>query len=262
MNIQWLGFVAVILSIIAFIVGYRFGLKQAVLKKWRLTIIAGLLALPGLSFSIYYFHLFPETSGYYHFRSILGTELLIVFIGLAGGLLASLMPRVLLALPFLCVMIFSVVPFLKPLVGPLKDDEMRDLWSDDICMQSISSTCGAASVATILKSLGLNVTEKEVARDAFSYTGGTEAWYLARAVRSRGCVAAFYCDKGLNKGTKLPAVIGTRLHSGLGHFIAVLEMKGDHYVVGDPMEGRAMLTMEQLQKRYEFTGFSMYIGIK
>lgn len=37
----------------------------------------------------------------------------------------------------------------------------------------------------------------------------------------------------------------------------VLEQNGDEFVIGDPMRGRELVSREDLEQRYEFTGFHM-----
>lgn len=181
-----------------------------------------------------------------------------VFVGVVGGFFATLLPRLLLALPLLGVMTISVAPILKPLIGPLAESEMKDKWDGEVCLQSTGSTCGAASTATILKLLGVEATESEIAKEAHSYSGGTEAWYLARAARSRGCDVEFDFGSGFSPEGGMPAVVGVRLGS-IGHFIPVLGREGERFVIGDPLQGREVLTLEELEKRYDFTGFHMRV---
>jgi len=223
--------------------------------------LALVAAIPGASFAAYYAHIFPEPSWYDEFRSIKGTELLIVFLGVAGGLAASLLPRMLLAFPLFGVAAFSVVPWIKPFIAPISSGAFRDEWDGEVCLQSTSSTCGAASTASILKRFGINVTESELAAEAHSYAGGTEAWYLARAVRSRGLDADFIFRSGFHPESGLPAVVGVRLGS-IGHFIAVLGQEGADFIVGDPLRGRELLSRDELQKRYRFTGFHLRVTHK
>ena len=115
-----------------------------------------------------------------------------------------------------------------------------------------------ASLATIMKSFGVEVTEPELAVEAHSYRGGTEAWYLARAARRRGFDARFDFTIGLGPEENFPAVAGVRLGS-IGHFIPILERDGDEFVIGDPLEGRERISKQQLLSRYRFTGFFMTI---
>jgi hypothetical protein len=237
-------------------------IKDTPIKKLiLLSVLALVAAIPGASFAAYYAHIFPEPSWYYNFRSIAGTELLIVFLGVAGGLVATLLPLFLLVLPLLGVAAFSIAPIIKPFIGPISAGTLQDNWDGEVCLQSTPSTCGAASTATILKQLGGDVTEAKLAEEAHSYTGGTEAWYLARAVRSRGFEADFVFTPGFTPEDGLPAVVGVLLGS-VGHFIPILGQEGDRFIVGDPLRGRELLSRDELNQRYVFTGFHMRIKIK
>ncbi len=182
-----------------------------------------------------------------------------MFIGVAGGLVSTFLPRVFLVMPLLGVAAFSIAPTIKPFVGPISAGTFQDEWDGEICLQSTPSTCGAASTATILKQLGVNVTESDLAAEAHSYAGGTEAWYLARAARSRGFEVEFIFTPGFTPEDGLPAVVGVRLGS-VGHFIPILGQEGDKYIVGDPLRGRELLSRNQLNKLYDFTGFHMRIN--
>ena len=76
-----------------------------------------MFALPGASFAAYYAHVLPETAWYYQFRSLRHTEWLVMLIGVAGGVIAAVLPRVLLTLPLLGVAVLSAVPFVKAFLG-------------------------------------------------------------------------------------------------------------------------------------------------
>ncbi len=258
MNPNWLGVISVILAFIGFFVAYRSARGSSVKARRLLAALAVVLAIPGASFAAYYVHVCSEPSWYYQFRSIPGTELLIAFLGVAGGLTASLLPRAILMVPLLGVGAFSIAPFVKPFVGPLSAEALNDKWDGEICLQSTPSTCGAASVATILKHLESNASESQLAAEAHSYAGGTEAWYLARAARVRGFDVRFDFASGFSPEGSLPAVVGVRLGS-IGHFIPILGREGEKFVVGDPLRGRELLSWQELEQRYDFTGFHMRI---
>lgn len=100
-----------------------------------------------------------------------------------------------------------------------------------------------------------------MAAEAHSCAGGTEAWYLARAAAARGFNARFDFQPGFAPDSGLPAVVGVRLGT-IGHFIPVLGREGDGYVTGDPLRGREVLTLEQLHRRYEFTGFHLRVAVR
>lgn len=258
MNPNWLGIISTILAVVGFLVAYRVTVKKPLKMRMCLLVLAGIASIPAVSFAVYYAHLFPEMAWYYEFRSIPGTEFLMVLVGVAGGLFATLLPRILIILPLFGVVVVSVVPTLKPILGPLALDELKNVWDGEVCMQSTGSTCGAASSATILKLLGKDVTELEIAKEAHSYVGGTEAWYLARAIRSRGCEVDFDFRSGFSPEQGLPAVVGVSF-GVTGHFIAVLGREGDGFIVGDPLRGREVMTLEELEKLYDFTGFHMRV---
>lgn len=261
MHPNWIGVISTILTFVAFLATYHALHEQPRKNRIQLVFLALIAALPGASFAAYYAHVLPEPSWYYQFRSIAGTELLVVFIGIAGGLVATFLPRLLLILPLLGVTAFSMIPIIKPFIGPIPNGTLKNEWDGKICLQSTPSTCGAASTATILKHFGVEVTESELAAEAHSYSGGTEAWYLARAARSRGFDVDFDFNSGFSPEGGLPAVVGVRLGS-MGHFIPILSRKDDKFIIGDPLRGQELLSIEELQQRYHFTGFHMRIKSK
>jgi hypothetical protein len=261
MNPNWLGVTSAILAFAAFFVAYRVTTNAPTRKRVRLALFAIIGAIPGASFAASYAHILPELGWYYQFRSITGTELFMVGLGLAGGLVATLLPRVLLVLPLLGVAAFSLAPIIKPFMGPIPAGTLQDQWDGEVCLQSTPSTCGAASTATILKQLGVDVTEAELAAEAHSYAGGTEAWYLARAARARGFEVDFVIAPRFTPEAGLPAVVGVLL-GPVGHFIPILGQEGDRFIVGDPLRGRELLSRDELDQRYDFTGFHLRISNK
>jgi hypothetical protein len=261
MNPNWLGIISAILAFVAFFVVFRSAKQISYKSRIFITFLATFAAIPAASFAVYYTHILPESSWYYQFRSIAGTELLMVFVGLAGGLVAALIPRLLLGIPLFGVVAFSIAPIIKPFMGPIPNGTFRNDWHGEVCLQSTPSTCGAASTATILKQFGADVTEAQLAAEAHSYSGGTEAWYLARVARARGLDVNFEFRPGFSAEGGLPAVVGVRLGS-IGHFIAILGEEKGKFVVGDPLHGHELLSREELQQRYDFTGFHMRIKPK
>lgn len=258
MNVNLTGLFAVVLSLAVFAMTHRMLQSRPVSFRLRTLLVFGVLALPSVLFATYYLHLLPEREWFYELRSWYGTEFLVVFLGAAAGAVASLLPRGVLILPLFGFMTMALVPYLKPLIGPLSDDEFREKWEGDACLQSTLSTCGPASVSTILHQLGVRVSEREVARAAFTYTGGTEAWYLARYVRSKGLHARFAFRKTFAPSAGLPAVVGVMV-GNCGHFIAVQEVKDDQVVFVDPMFGPDRLSLTAFKDRFIFTGFHLII---
>jgi hypothetical protein len=111
----------------------------------------------------------------------------------------------------------------------------------------------------VLRALGVKADESEIIRAAHTYIGGTEAWYLARFIRSQDLTARFGMQPGgFNDSVRLPAVVGVTV-DGRGHFIALTSRMGEVFEVGDPMVGPKKLTRTQLERRYGFTGFALEV---
>jgi hypothetical protein len=253
-----IGAIAVAISIFAFSLTYRWLRPRA--RKVRVALLGTFtfLSIPSLLFAVYYLHILPEWAWFYTLHSWSGTEFLAIFLGCATGAAASLLPRLLLGVPLFVLMVFAVVPYIKPVMRPIPDDQLQDRWQGEVCLQSTGSTCGPASVCTVLRRLGGDPSERAAARAAFSYAGGTEAWYLARYVRSKGFVPRFYFRETFSPSVGLPAVVGVRL-GGVGHFIAVLAVSGDQVTFADPLQGEERLPLSKFLHHYEFTGFHMVI---
>jgi len=252
------GIAAVVFSVVGFAIAHKLLRHRSFPVRIRFLCVFALLAVPSILFAVYYLHVLPEFEWFYTLRSWRGSEFLVVFLGCAGGAAASLIPRMLLSLPLFAVLAIAVAPYVKPLLVPLSDDEFHDKWQGNACLQSTASTCGPASVATILRHFGINTTEQATARAAFSYEGGTEAWYLARYARSCGLSAHFVFCPTFSPEAGQPALVGVRIGRA-GHFIAVLEVHDDQVTVADPLSGEIQITLAKFENLYEFTGFHMVI---
>jgi predicted double-glycine peptidase len=162
-------------------------------------------------------------------------------------------------LPLFALVALGAIPYMKPVLGPLEDTAFKNRKQGEYCLQSTTSTCGPASVCNVLQQLGVKVTEHDVARASYSYVGGTEAWYLARYIRSKGLAPKFDFRQGFAPSVGLPAVVGVRL-AGMGHFIAVLKMDGDQVTFVDPAWGASRMSLLDFMGHYDFTGFHLVVG--
>lgn len=251
--------VALVLSLVAFAMVYRWSKKQPVKLRLGFLLVCTLCSVPSFLFVAYYLHVVPERAWFYTLHAWRGAEFLVIFAGGAAGCAASFLPRMLLAFPLFLLVAVATVPYLKPLLAPLPDDALGDHWKGEACLQSTSSTCGPASICTILKNLGVSASEREAARASYSYGGGTEAWYLARYVRSKGGTARFDFRNCFAPEVGLPALVGVHI-GGVGHFIAVLSVQGDEVRFADPLVGEETLSLEKFRRRYNFTGFHMSVA--
>lgn len=198
MNVNLFGILGITLAFVFFVGSFR-GLRgKSTSERIRWLLLFALLAMPALMFAAYYLHVIPEAEAFYEFRSWPGTELLVAFVGGFAGVIATFLPRLLFVFPFLGMAGIVIGLFIKPVTGPLEDSAFRRAWRGSVCLQSTSNTCGPASVATIIRNFGIQTSEIEVARAAYSYRRGTEAWYLARHVRRKGLNAKFRFEKGFS----------------------------------------------------------------
>lgn len=246
-------------GIVGFAGSYRFISNKPLWTRILAGLIFGILAVPSILFAIYYLHILPERAWFYTLRSWFGSELLTVFLGAAGGALATLLPRFLLIIPLGLTVTTSLVPYLKMVMNPLKEADLKELWEGDACLQSTESTCGPASSASILRFLGEDASEHEAAISAHSTASGTEAWYLARYFRSRGLTSKFDFHSTFSPSVPLPAVVGVRLGSS-GHFIAVLKISDGLVTFIDPLSGKRELAVKEFIKIYTFTGFHLSVA--
>lgn len=258
MSVNSAGFIALGLALAFFVAIYRYALALPWRRRLFLLLIFSVISIPSLLVSIYYLHILPEKEWFYAMRAFPGSEFLVIFLGCAAGCLAAFLPRVLLALPLFALMLLGVAPYLKPVLGPLNPELLEDRWQGRACLQSTSSTCGPASVCSLLAAAGIPATEREAVQAAHSYVGGTEAWYLARFVRRKGLVAAFRFRDSFTPSVGLPAMVGVNM-GGAGHFIAVLEVKDGGVTFVDPLGGEEHLPMAEFMKRYRFSGFHMTV---
>lgn len=227
--------------------------------RWpRLSLAVGvLLALPCAMAIFYYTHLLDHAVWYFNLRTAPWIELTFSGVGFLGGTVhrwndtETRMRR--LAVPVVFGLIV-LVPFLKPILHPLDLAALQDKCVGNVCLQSSGSTCGPASAATLLRGIGMSATERDLAVESYTYPGGTEAWYLARAIRRRGADAEFvFTDSTLPS----PSIAG--VHMGGGHFIAIESATPEAVTYVDPLKGESTVTPAELHARYRFTGFFLQV---
>lgn len=259
-------FPVVALAALLFYAGNKAGLRPATPRARLLWGLAGAVcAVPAILFATYYFHWFDDAAWFYRFRSLPWTELSAAGAGLLAGLVYAWLavkgrswriavPALLLAGLF--------APYMKAVVAPLDPAELTGRCRDGVCLQSTASTCGPASAASILRLFNIEESEKTLAQEAYTSSGGTENWYLARALRRRGFPVEYVIAERPVTRLPYPSVAGVTLPGGAGHFIAILAETGDAYVIGEPMQGKLTVPKARIARAYDFTGFFMVVGAR
>jgi predicted double-glycine peptidase len=251
---------AIIIGLILYYLGQH--LARRVTRtgyRWLLGCLFFLLCLPGLSFILYYAHIFGEPLWYIQFRSLDYIEVLSAMWGLFFGFVFNGKPTnkyLRLQWPvFSLILIF--IPFAKSYLMPpvLTGSAMKDEWNDGICIQTTGSTCGPAAMATILTYSGIPTKERDVASGSYTSAGSTEIWYIIRYARHHGMQARLMVDKDL-ANIPAPAILGT-VSGKFGHFITLLEKSDGGFIIGDSMYGRKEFSQNEFKKRYGFNGFAV-----
>ncbi len=227
-----------------------------VIKNKKIAIICTiglfLLALPALLSAVYYLHLFEPTGLYIEFRAMPYSEFSAAFVGSWVGFSAAYwlpLPLDKLRFSFLPTFVLIIIPFLKPILKPIRYN-LADKWSEDVCLQTSASTCGAAALATIFRYYGDTKTESEIAKAAHSCASGTEIWYLIRYAKANG-LAVSYSQVSELPEVQPPAILGTTLSSGVGHFVVLLGHDAGEFRIGDPLTGVKKYTAATFGQDYK-----------
>lgn len=234
--------ICILLSLVFFALAAVYAPKQRFLLA--------VLCLPGISVLLSYIHLFDHFLVYIQFRSIPAIELSVAFFGFFLGSFVRNKAEIPILI-FVLLLLISV-PYAKAILHPLKIVRENE-WKEDVCLQTTAATCGPASLATIFRQFGINKTEKEIAKESYSCGSGTEIWYLLRYAKRAGLAYQLYHVRGIAE-LKAASIIGTRLPSGVGHFICFLGHKDDSILIADPLQGRLLLTEFEFKQKYELQG--------
>src|SRR5690606_40837992 len=91
---------------------------------------------------------------------------------------------------------------------------------------------------------------------------GTESWYLIRALHTRGFPCTVRTRVRSLEGVNLPAIAGVYMPvTRTGHFVAVLGMEKDRWIVADPLTGRQEYSNSELADAFQLTGFFIEVAL-
>ncbi|HUW19929.1 MAG TPA: cysteine peptidase family C39 domain-containing protein [Sedimentisphaerales bacterium] len=162
---------------------------------------------------------------------------------------------------------FSVAPFLVPALirNKLASLETR-VNPNGICFQSTEYTCGPAAAVTALRKLGLPAEEGEIAVLSHSSpVTGTLPVSLYKALQNRYAAEGLKCQyrhfdslaQLRDAGVTLAVVRDAFLSD---HCVAVLEVSDWMVVLADPVLGRQLMSHEQFEKIWRFSGIVLERG--
>jgi hypothetical protein len=136
-------------------------------------------------------------------------------------------------------------------IGPTNLD------ADGVCRQTTGYTCVAASMVTMLRARDQPADEAEMARLAFTQTGGgaTDSrtlWALQAKLAGTGLRPRYlHLDApGLIAAPK-PCLVQLDWGFFVSHMVPVLEATADRVVIGDPLSGRRELPMPEFLAKWK-----------
>lgn len=128
-------------------------------------------------------------------------------------------------------------------------------WRKDVCLQSTNYTCGAASIATLLRAKGVKTTEHEAARLSCTIPdrgvtdlGATMA--LRKLMPGRPVAIRSVPIDALARAST-PCLLPLRFNFWFDHMTVLLRVEGpDRFMVGDPLQGLVPMKRAEIEERY------------
>lgn len=262
MYLQFL--IVLVMTIIFLLLGYKL---SYVVKKRKLKIILGViffvLCLPGLAFLIMDLPIFKKPIWLIEFRCISRIELLSAFWGLFIGFITVKADTEkvrwrMFNKYFYIIAMLLIIPANMQFIGiTINTENLKSEWSEEVCLQSEDFTCGPSAIATVFRYFGQEKTEGEVAKGVYTNRTGTSVYEIIRYIRKNGMKVECFYEKDLSK-IAVPSILDVNVNS-IGHVIVYLGNDKEKYIIGDPLEGRVVLTKDEFQERYDFDGFVMSV---
>lgn len=252
------------LGAVAFAVGFLLS-RRVVSRRGVLiyAIVSSVLAVPWLLFALDYRYAVDIGAWFYEFRALSASELAAAAAGLLFGFIhrriagASWRSRIVVKW-FFTLLFFAVLlsPYVNLVLSPVRYEDLSDRWSEGVCVQNSESTCGPCALATLLRLYGHRASEREMAREVYSDSGGTLPHHMLRALRRRGIPVRLIIHRGPPASIAYPSIATVKLPelADIKHFIVVLDRNGDSYTIGDPLLGRVRLSLQDMRREYKFAG--------
>lgn len=182
------------------------------------------------------------------------------------------MTRLRVSLPLVFLSLLIVSPALGSEVSLLLGGERfnkhvtswRDLKRQDVVMQALDFSCGAAALSTVLRyGFAEDVTETEIIGYIFIFgqtpVEGYKKYFkrqgftlldLKRAARAKGYQGKGYKNMNLDEllefieGDRVPVLVPIR-PMGYNHFVVVRGVAGNRILLSDPAKGNTTMTIQQ-----------------
>jgi hypothetical protein len=136
---------------------------------------------------------------------------------------------------------FSIMPFLMPVFAYSHLSRIETVLDcDNVCLQSNGYSCGPAAAVTVLKQMGVPAEEGALAISAHTTCfAGTPKDSLCSAIRDEyGVLCRIIYVENIDRLVgREPFIAVVKFGFLVDHYVAVLSIKDDFVVVGDPLKG-------------------------
>lgn len=165
---------------------------------------------------------------------------------------------------------FCLIPFLQPVLAEKELSEIETRFTDDgICLQNTAYTCGPAAAVTALRRLEIRADEGGIAVNAYSNSRwGTETDSLCLALEKMYGVQGLTCEyrtfasiNDLKNAEGIPIVL-VKFAYMVDHYVVVLTVTEKEVVLGDPLDGRRVLTHDEFKKIWRGYGIVLQRKMK
>lgn len=164
-------------------------------------------------------------------------------------------------LMILLVTQISVMPFLAPALNRTQLNSLiTQIDPDGVCRQGTDYTCGPAAAVTLLRRMGMEAEESELALLCRTSSFlGTPADLLANKLQARyktdGLTANYRSFRSVAElSDSGPTLALMKFSLFLDHYVAVLDFGPDTVTVGDPLLGKAILSQQDFERRWRRVG--------
>lgn len=190
-----------------------------------------------------------------------GVAIPLMFMSITGQVPKKRLRVLLVTIAALGALQFAVLPFALP--GILRGYLLRldtQVDSNGVCIQNTYYTCGPAAAVTALGLLGIDADEGEIAVLSRSTPiSGTEPDMLSDALEKRYESRGLRCEyRAFRSAAELPAgapVLATvRLSFLVDHYVTILDISGTTVTIGDPLNGRREVSLEEFERSWRGTG--------
>ncbi len=232
-------------------------------KVWPAIYIVGLL----LVIIINLFHYVPSlvNSAFFQFFTSYSKDLILLGVAAILTIIPSL-PQLSRKTTKYLLVVFLTIVVLRSSVLPsacflVNRNELINLKNnfdkDNVCRQSTNYTCGPAAVVTVLKALGIDDTEAQVAIQTRcnSYSGTRFqdlVAYINNNYNHKGISAEYKYTENLSELMKMKGyyIVDVKASLFMNHYIAILGFEDEDLIVGDPYYGKFRASKDIFSKSW------------